>query len=334
MLFFSIIIPVYNVAPYLRECLDSVLSQTFPDWEAICVDDGSTDGSGAILDEYAARDPRFRVIHQPNSGVSAARNSALDEVDGQYVAFLDSDDIVSDKWLLKIHEATILYPKIDWIRTRHKCLCSDGVIISSRIPEDAYGGSFWGNDEVRRIGWRMLSDTAVLVDNIYRFQCVKDVRFDIGLKWHEDTYFVANAMCYVKNLFWISCDEYLYRERQGSASRVVVGITETFFSLQKIESIWSKIPGEDLAFRGIVMGCIRGSLRTGYVITSSDKKIIKQLLCRAKKVKHLRLGGLNLKEKIRWLLVLLSGDVRYLFVMLNPLNAIKSFLSQRKKKIL
>ena len=64
--FFSIIIPVYNVAPYLRECLDSVVAQTFTDWEAICVDDGSTDGSGAILDEYEAGDKRFRVIHQRN----------------------------------------------------------------------------------------------------------------------------------------------------------------------------------------------------------------------------------------------------------------------------
>ena len=69
--FFSVIIPVYNVAPYLRECLDSVLKQTFTDWEAICVDDGSTDESGAILDEYAAKDKRFRVIHQANAGVSA-----------------------------------------------------------------------------------------------------------------------------------------------------------------------------------------------------------------------------------------------------------------------
>ncbi len=60
---FSIIIPVYNVAQYLRECLDSVLAQTFTDWEAICVDDGSNDGSGAILDEYAAKDKRFRVIY-------------------------------------------------------------------------------------------------------------------------------------------------------------------------------------------------------------------------------------------------------------------------------
>ena len=96
---FSIIIPVYNVAPYLRECLDSVLAQTLTDWEAICIDDGSTDGSGAILDEYAAKDKRFKVIHQKNAGVSAARNSGIDAATGEYVTFLDGDDAYDRSWL-------------------------------------------------------------------------------------------------------------------------------------------------------------------------------------------------------------------------------------------
>jgi glycosyltransferase involved in cell wall biosynthesis len=102
MPFFSIIIPVYNVAPYLRECLDSVLSQTFTDWEAICVDDGSTDGSGAILDEYAAKDKRFRVFHKKTGGVSSARNLALDNAKGEWVWFVDGDDMIhpsSLSWL-------------------------------------------------------------------------------------------------------------------------------------------------------------------------------------------------------------------------------------------
>ena len=74
----SVIIPVYNVARYLRECLDSVQAQTFTDWEAICVNDGSTDECGKILDEYAAKDTRFKVIHKENGGVSTARNAGLD----------------------------------------------------------------------------------------------------------------------------------------------------------------------------------------------------------------------------------------------------------------
>jgi len=90
----SVIIPVYNVAPYLRECLDSVLAQTFTDWEAVCVDDGSTDGSGDILDEYAKRDARVHVIHQANGGLSAARNAGMDAAAGEWLFFLDSDDVI------------------------------------------------------------------------------------------------------------------------------------------------------------------------------------------------------------------------------------------------
>lgn len=94
---FSIIIPVYNVQQYLPHCLDSVLAQTCPDWEAVCVNDGSTDGSLAILNEYASKDKRFRIIDQPNGGLSAARNAGIRAAKGEYVFFLDSDDwIVPD----------------------------------------------------------------------------------------------------------------------------------------------------------------------------------------------------------------------------------------------
>ena len=89
---FSIIIPVYNVEKYIQACLDSVLDQTCPDWEAICVNDGSTDGSAAILLELATKDPRIKVIDQPNAGTAAARNMGLRAASGDYIFFLDSDD--------------------------------------------------------------------------------------------------------------------------------------------------------------------------------------------------------------------------------------------------
>ncbi len=92
----SIVIPVYNVELYLAECLDSVLAQTLRDIEVVCVDDGSTDGSGRILDEYASRDPRVRVFHQDNSGVGPARNRGIDEARGEFIAFMDPDDLYPD----------------------------------------------------------------------------------------------------------------------------------------------------------------------------------------------------------------------------------------------
>lgn len=88
----SIIVPVYNVEQYLRQCLDSLLAQTFGDIEIICVDDGSTDASGTILNDYAHADSRLRVITQPNSGVSAARNRGIEESRGEWLIFVDSDD--------------------------------------------------------------------------------------------------------------------------------------------------------------------------------------------------------------------------------------------------
>ena len=88
----SLILPVYNMLPYLRECLDSILAQTFRDYEVIVVDDGSTDGSGEICDSYGEKDPRFRVVHQENGGLSAARNTGLRLASGRFVTFADSDD--------------------------------------------------------------------------------------------------------------------------------------------------------------------------------------------------------------------------------------------------
>lgn len=88
----SIVIPVYNVEKYLKRCLDSVLNQSFADWEAICVDDGSTDDSAAILADFTHKDKRFKVITQKNQGIAVARNNGLKTMTGQYVTFLDSDD--------------------------------------------------------------------------------------------------------------------------------------------------------------------------------------------------------------------------------------------------
>lgn len=95
----SIVIPVYNVRPYLDECLGSVLSQSCTHFECILVDDGSTDGSGELCDAWAAKDVRFRVIHQPNSGVSAARNRGMEQAQGEYICFIDSDDWIESNYL-------------------------------------------------------------------------------------------------------------------------------------------------------------------------------------------------------------------------------------------
>lgn len=88
----SCIIPVYNTEKYLPRCIESVLAQTFVDWEMLLIDDGSTDASGSICDEYAAKDERIRVFHKENGGISSARNLGLNYAQGEWIFFVDSDD--------------------------------------------------------------------------------------------------------------------------------------------------------------------------------------------------------------------------------------------------
>ena len=103
----SIIVPVYNMELYLRESLDSIKTQTFTDWECILVDDGSTDSSPEICDEYAAADPRFIVIHKKNGGLSSARNAALKEAKGEYIGFVDADDWIEPEMYQQLYNLII-----------------------------------------------------------------------------------------------------------------------------------------------------------------------------------------------------------------------------------
>ena len=114
-MFLSIIIPVYKVEPYLRECLDSIASSPLDCWEVILIDDGSPDGCPQICDEYAAKDKRFRVIHQGNAGVAAARNAGLDVARGEWAWFVDSDDVVDMRPVGKMVEWLQEHQEVDLV---------------------------------------------------------------------------------------------------------------------------------------------------------------------------------------------------------------------------
>ena len=222
MPYFSIIIPVYNVAPYLRECLDSVLAQTFTDWEAICVDDGSTDESGAILDEYAAKDKRFRVIHQANSGVSVARNMALDVVIGKWVFFLDGDDVISDGCFHSCREAISQWPLVDFVMFGYttfddgdKCLL-DGASVSMRMVDiSSYVDAQCAESAFCTI--------------MYRRDLLSKLRFDIGVANGEDLMFYWRYIQKCRRSYCrIIGNFYGYRQRLASATHMP--LTKKFVS--------------------------------------------------------------------------------------------------------
>ena len=121
----SVIIPVYNVSPYLNECLQSVVNQTYNDWECVLVDDGSTDGSGDICDSWVKRDERIKVIHQENGGVSKARNRGMEESKGDYVVFVDSDDWLDAHFLSHLMDCSADIVVMGYTIEAGKCSCEE-----------------------------------------------------------------------------------------------------------------------------------------------------------------------------------------------------------------
>ncbi len=103
----SVLIPVFNVERYLKQCLDSIIGQSFQEIEVICVDDGSSDRSGAILDEYAQADSRIKVIHKKNTGYGNSMNAAIDSARGDYIAIIESDDFAEPDILYKLNNAAL-----------------------------------------------------------------------------------------------------------------------------------------------------------------------------------------------------------------------------------
>ena len=211
---FSIIIPVYNVESYLRQCLDSVLDQTFGDWEAVCVNDGSTDGSAAVLEEYAGRDSRIKVITQVNGGLSAARNKGFSVARGDYVFFLDSDD-----WLER-NALEVLSENLE----DEDLLCFSG----RRYLEDEQ--TFKDPDRLKRqtysAGMDYYNENA-LQPRDFAFVCVvlraykRAFLLEHGLWFkegicHEDNLFTPKACFYAGQVRQIEDGLYNYRVRQSS----------------------------------------------------------------------------------------------------------------------
>ena len=316
---FSIIIPVYNVAPYLHECLDSVLAQTFTDWEAICVDDGSTDGSGVILDEYAVKDKRFRVIHQTNAGVSVARNIAFDIAKGQYVGFLDGDDVWPEDWLAVVAEEICQHENVDWIRLG--LIRWDG---GARPHIKKAGSSVFYDGDVLLLLWNKVCRLGYGCINFYRRECVGANRFKVGLKVSEDTLFALEVANQLKTVVIIPYDGYLYRQREGSA---LAGgaMSNAKDNLAFVSEFVSLVEAMNCQMRAFVCGCseavgYRIMLHSGrwwsmiHDMTSEDCRVWRSLLWRLYRCGINVFWGCGWRRKLLRLVVFAVANARVLSV--------------------
>lgn len=203
----SVIIPVYNVAKYLRECLDSLLEQSYGQWEAICVDDGSTDDSSNILDAYSSRDGRFVVVHQHNAGVAMARNNGIEKATGDYVGFVDADDVIGVDWLKAAVDA-IESTQADMVKMRIR---RDFCFPTYNKPEQfaVYRGA-----EIYR--WSALKG-GLTVQNFYRRTTLSHVRFPEKMRIYEDGIFNLYALENIRLGVQSEYDGYGYRFSETSS---------------------------------------------------------------------------------------------------------------------
>jgi glycosyltransferase involved in cell wall biosynthesis len=205
----SVIIPVYNTARYLAECLDSVAAQDFDDWECLIVDDGSSDGSGAICDEYAAGDARFRVFHTANSGVSAARNLGIGHARGSFLAFIDSDDWVERGYLSGLYRAA-------GDSGAELALCGMRLVrdtgVEVNLPEPGVFSPGGGNsDRFVELNRKFLLYGPCV--KLYRSDMVrgKNIRFPTDINYGEDLMFNFDYLEHVRTIAAVGAPLYNYR---------------------------------------------------------------------------------------------------------------------------
>lgn len=201
----SIIIPIYNTERYLSECLDSIISQTYKNWECILVDDGSKDNSPKICDEYVNKDSRFSVIHKANAGVSAARNDGLNKAQGEWITFVDSDDYLRPLFLehlLKHQEADIVWNGTQFFSGNDEkvqyndCIASEAESIGLALKRNMFHWAFgtpWGK--------------------LYRHSIIEmnNLRFDVKMFFREDEVFLFQYLLYCNKVCFTSYTDYCYR---------------------------------------------------------------------------------------------------------------------------
>lgn len=203
----SIIVPIYNSANYLVQCIDSIIRQSYTDWELILVDDGSKDQSGRICDEYAKQDHRITVIHQSNKGVSSARNVGIAIAKGEYLCFVDADDWLEPSFLLDFRIGEI---KADFYISGY-IFNIDGHPFSYKKFEEKYAfGTFGISNEFFRqnlqtngFPWGKLFKTSIVREN--------RLLFNEKMSINEDHLFVLHYFLMINSLFINTCVDYQYR---------------------------------------------------------------------------------------------------------------------------
>ena len=232
----SVIVPVYNVAPYLEQCLDSIVNQTYRNLEIILVDDGSTDESGAICDRYTEQDGRIQVVHKENGGLSSARNVGLDKMTGEWVLFVDSDDWIELNTLEFLFEQKNERAEIVEFGIYH--------VFETHKDESLFSGELTSGINILMSLFRDQPFHGVVWNKLYVAHTIGHIRFIEG-RYHEDTPFVLEV--YPK----VDCCQViphaLYNYRRDRVGQITFGFTSRKLDMYyNLEDLMAKYEGNNL----------------------------------------------------------------------------------------
>lgn len=232
----SIIIPVYNAEKHLDKCIQSVLAQTYTNWELLLIDDGSTDSSGVICDKYAEQDSRIKVFHKENGGVSSARNLGLDNAKGEWITFVDSDDWVDTKYLRLL------------LGNNDSDLMVCAFIAEGRMNwEDTLDDEKYSSrDEIRHFIDKNLIGASLSAPwcKFFKSEIIRTqhLKFDKKIHLGEDTLFVINYLSYTSSITTISQKLYHYNLIGGDGlSAKIERFDQYFYAMDALEAGLSRL---------------------------------------------------------------------------------------------
>lgn len=239
----SVIVPVYNAEKYLTQCIDSILAQDFTDFELLLIDDGSKDKSGLICDKYATKDKRVKVFHKENSGVSSTRNLGIDKAQGEYIAFIDSDDYVDSNYLSILTTVTA-----DLIVTGYKKSGNGREQgFGAMKKEYSFNDALYDEHQIPQCLSSILDDTPMRSpwDKLFKREIIKkySIYFDSSIRIAEDAVFVQTYLLHCHTIAFRSGIPYHYRieSDNNSCFKYSLSPSEYIYTLHMTLQAYKKI---------------------------------------------------------------------------------------------
>lgn len=299
----SVIIPVYNIESYVRKCLESISKQSYKNMEILIINDGSTDDTGVICDEFVKKDERFRVIHKNNSGVSDSRNQGIKGAKGKYLVFVDGDDYVAEDYIstlvrvIKCNTAEVgcadYYVESADIIEVHSDKTETVVTMNSNEAinllsyESFYQGYLWNK----------IFERKVIIDN--------DLYFEPEIKIWEDMLFCLKYFAHIESVSYIHKPIYYYVQREGSAMNDP-SIWNQYTHWKALECMWKEVQPFEGAFKEYIRNFYANDLASALGKRKvCDKESIRRSI---KKIRSLH-GKLSFKHRVKMKLFKILPDI-------------------------